>query len=297
MGMRDVVEEARLQHAQSARDADRAVGIGQLDRPHAALAPPAEPPGQERGGERRGKRGERAVAFVEEGGVLGFGSDAVRGRMAREPDRVLRRLQRPLAALVIAEQRERRQEHGDRQKQLMRAGIKRLQPQPEMDAETAVNPDDQQQDRLQRAGNRRADPEFEQFLRIALFEAELAQRHAGADHMLGQQERDGEAEDELGRLQPRPPEMAPFVERPEAEAHMGQERYIEKRRARRRLPNELLDRKAALHRRDRNVAERVIGEVQRHIGIEDKTSREPDLTKAWHAGPWPIGGEWVSSER
>ena len=264
------------------------------------LAPPAEAPGEERGGERRGQDGERPRALVQEDGVLGFGPDAVRGRMARQPDRVLRRLQRPLAALVIAEQRERGQKHGDRKKQLLRAGIKRLEPQPEMDAEAAVNPDDQQQNRLQRAGNRRADPEFEQFLRIALLEPELAQRDAGADHMLGQQERNGEAEDELGRLQPRPPEMAPLVERPEAEAHMGRERKVKDRRARRRLPNELLDRKAALHRGDRNVAERVIGEMQRHIGIEDEAGREPDLTKAWHGGSlayWGRTGFVKASER
>src|SRR5208283_2009241 len=90
--------------------------------------------------------------------------------------------------------------------------------------------------------------------------------------------------DELGRLQPSPPEMAALVKRPETEAHMGREGKVKDRRARRRLPNQLLDRKAALHRCDRNVAERVIGEMQRHIGIEDKTGREPDLTKAWHGG-------------
>ena len=198
--------------------------------------------------------------------------------MAREPDRVLHGPQRLLAALVIAEQRKGGEKHRDRKKELMRARIERLQPQPEMDAEAAVNPYDQQENRLQHAGNGRADPEFEQFLGIALLEPELAQRNARADDMVGQEERNGEAEDELGRLEPRPSELSPFIERPEAKSHMGRERNIKDGDPRRRLPNQLLDREAAFHRADGNVAKRVIGEMQRHVGIEDKTGREPDLT-------------------
>ena len=39
-----------------------------------------------------------------------------------------------------------------------------------------------------------------------------------------------------------------------------------------------------VHRLDRDVAERVIGEMQRHIGEEDEAGREPDLAKAGHCG-------------
>ena len=95
-----------------------------------------------------------------------------------------------------------------------------------------MNPDDQQQNCLQRAEQGRIDPETHEFLRIALLEPKLAQRDAGADHVTGQQEWDGEAEDKLGRLESSPTESAPLVERPEAEAHMGQKRNVEDRRAR-----------------------------------------------------------------
>ena len=69
-----------------------------------------------------------------------------------------------------------------------------------MDAEAAVNPDDQQQRRLHRAEQGRVDPKINEFLRISLLKPELAERDAGADNVIGQQEWDREAEDKLGRL-------------------------------------------------------------------------------------------------
>jgi hypothetical protein len=54
-----------------------------------------------------------------------------------------------------------------------------------MDPDAAVNPDNQQQNRLQRAEKRREDPEIREFLRIALLESKLAQAHARADHVVG----------------------------------------------------------------------------------------------------------------
>ena len=98
------------------------------------------------------------------------------------------------------------------------------------------------------------------------------------------------------RLEPGPAEMAPRVERPEAEAHVGEERQIKDRRARRRPPDRLLDDNAVLHRFDRNVAERVIGEMQRHIGEENEAGREPDLAKAGHCGSIGAMAEKGSTE-
>ncbi len=134
-----------------------------------------------------------------------------------------------------------------------------------MESEATVNPDDQQQNRLQRAKQGRVDPETQELLRIALLDPKLAHGDLSADHVIGQQEWDGEAENELGRLESSPAESAPLVKRPEAEAHMGQKRSVEDHGARRGLPDQPLDSEAALHCADRNVAERVIGEMQRHI--------------------------------
>src|SRR6185437_16975063 len=170
------------------------------------------------------------------------------------------REQRPLAALVIAEQRQRRQEHGGREQERLHARIEWLQPQPEMESDRAVNPHDQEGDRLQRAGKRGGDPEIGEDLRIALIEPEFAERDSGPDYMIGQEERNGEPECELGRLEPRPAEPAPLIERPEPKAHMGEKRDIEGNRAWARVPDRLLEDKAALHCVKRNVAERVIEE-------------------------------------
>src|SRR3984957_3728503 len=66
---------------------------------------------------------------------------------------------------------------------------------------------------------------------------------------------------------------------------MRQKRNVEDRRARQRLPDQLLDGEAALHCVNRNVAERVIDEMQRHIEVKDEAGRESDLAKAGHCGP------------
>ena len=65
---------------------------------------------------------------------------------------------------------------------------------------------------------------------------------------------------------------------------MGEERRIKDSRARRRLPDRLLEEKAFVHGFDRDIAERVIGEMQRHIDEKDEAGREPDLAKAGHCG-------------
>ena len=189
MGMWDVVEKARLQHAQSARDADGAAGIGQFDRAAATLTPPAEASGQDRGGERRGERRERAGAIVQEDSVLRRGSDAVGGHVAAPATRDLeptaasaRRPDNSRAARAQAEARRSKEAAPLPTDRTASAAAKN-------GLQGSRNPDDQQENCLQHSEKWRADPEFQQLLRIALLEPEHAERNAGADHMIGQQER------------------------------------------------------------------------------------------------------------
>ncbi len=88
-----------------------------------------------------------------------------------------------------------------------------------MDAEAAVSPDNQQQNRLLRAEQRRADLKINELLRISLLKLKLAERDASSDHVVGQQERDRETDDKLGRLESSPTESASLVKRPEVKAH------------------------------------------------------------------------------
>src|ERR1700748_675957 len=106
-----------------------------------------------------------------------------------------------------------------------------------MDAEAAVNPHDQQQNGLQDAEHGREHPEHQQLLLISGVEAKLDGGDARAEEGVGQQERNRESENELGRLQARPAESAPLIESPEAEAHMRQKRKVEDRRAGERMPD------------------------------------------------------------
>ena len=59
--------------------------------------------------------------------------------------------------------------------------------------------------------------------------------------------------------------------------HVDRQRRIEGDRSRRGLPDSLLDREAALHRGDRDVAERVMSEMQRHIGKQNQTRNKSNL--------------------
>src|SRR6202162_705588 len=167
MRMRDAVDEARFQHAEAPLYANRAVGIGQPDRADPVLPPLSEGPGGERGGERDSQESERPRALVQKDRVLSRGAVVLGREIARQPYRVLNRHQGSLAALIVAEQRQRRQKHRDRKQQALHAWVERLESEPEMDPEAAVNPDNQQQNRLQRAEQGREDPEIREYLRIS----------------------------------------------------------------------------------------------------------------------------------
>ncbi len=136
-----------------------------------------------------------------------------------------------------------------------------------MDADAAVDPHDQQQDALENAAQRRRS-ELVQLLGVALVCAGQAQRDPGAEHVIGEQKRDGEAKDELRRLEPRPAELSALVERPETEAHVGQEGGVKRHRAREGLPEQLLDLEFVLHRRNRDQPQRMIEVMQGHVAEE-----------------------------
>ena len=108
------------------------------------LPPLPEAPGGEGGGESRSQEDEGECAFLRKRRALGRSPDMFGRQVARPPCGILDRDQRALAALVIAKQRERGQKHRDRQQQRLHPGVERLEPEPEMESETAVNPHDQQ---------------------------------------------------------------------------------------------------------------------------------------------------------
>ena len=224
MGMRNVVREARLEHAKPAPGANGAVRIGQGDEADAVLPPAAEPAGKKRRCKRAREKDQHIRAVVEQARILRRRADMLRRQVFSLPDRVLGGLKGLSAPLRVAEQGERWQQHSERQQQVFHPGEPGLEAEPEVDADAAVNRDDEQQRRLQKTGERGPHEELRQLLRVALLGAEQAEGDASAEDMIGQKEGYAEPERELGRLHPGPAELPPLVERPEAEAHMGQER-------------------------------------------------------------------------
>ena len=65
---------------------------------------------------------------------------------------------------------------------------------------------------------------------------------------------------------------------------MDRQRCIEHDRAGRRLPDPFLDDEAFFHRGDRDVAERVIDEMGRHIDEQHEAGDEPNLPQAGARG-------------
>ena len=222
MGERHAADEARLQHAQAALRPDRAIRKGQPDRVDPLLAPAAEAAGDEDADQRPRQKDQHVPAVDGESGVVRGGSEMARRQGRRPPRRVGDDRRNLPLALGVAEQRQRRQEHGAGQQEVPDPRIEGLQREPEMDPDAAVNPDDQQQDRLEDPGGRRG-AELVELLRVALVGAEQAEGDPRAEHVVGEQERDRQAEDELRRLEASPAELPPLVERPEAEAHVGQQ--------------------------------------------------------------------------
>ena len=208
-----------------------------------------------------------------------------RAQDARQPCGVLDRRQDPFAALIVAEQRQRRQQHRDREQQVLHAWIERLEPQPEVDAEAAVNPDDQQQNRLQRRRARASlTQKFTQFLRISLLESRIGSARRACrsrDWSAGMEWRgQGRVGSPRARVK-RNRRRSKSAQKPRL--IWVQKRSIEDRPARQRLPDRWSARPLSIAL-DRNVAERMIGEMQRHIDKKQEPGREPDLAKARHCG-------------
>ena len=137
--------------------------------------------------------------------------------VGRPPGRILRQCQHGSATLEKPQQRQHRQQHRAAEQIRHPPAEHRLQPQPVIHADAAMDPGDNQHRNLQRAQMRRADPERIQFLRIAFFGAERGQRDPGHEQMVHQQERDAQPQDQLHHLGRGPAKMPPLIERPQSQ--------------------------------------------------------------------------------
>ena len=156
---------------------------------------------QHRGWQRSKKPGEPIDDLLERCG--GF---RVRQRHAGEglpaPSRIGRRERRDMAAgLKNAEQRQDRHEHRDGKRQLAIATIPGPHPQPEMQPDHRVAPGDDQHGQLDQTQGGRADEIDPQDKAVIVdARAEEVVRDADVDDMPQKQQRDREAEHQLGEF-------------------------------------------------------------------------------------------------
>ena len=133
-------------------------------------------------------------------GPIGPLDDGVGGAA---PFRILGQLDHVAPGLGVAQKRE----HRDQKRGAIEHGrgfrIERFEPEPEMDADTAVDPGDDQPRHLLPDIAVVEDPVDQQHIGVGVVDAGDRVRGLGADDVADQQERDGESHDQLRRLAPR----------------------------------------------------------------------------------------------
>ena len=235
-GVGNVVAQARLEHAEALGNAHgAAVAVGEVDHAAAALVDGAGALGQQRDADQ---------SEIADQGVVG---DAIEHRLLlARADLALRQVFRPpfaavvvddlSSALIKAQHGERRNQYGRRQQERRGAFEERLHPEPEIQADAAVDPGDRHDREHQPDPVRRRDPVQKKHLRIELLMSvqRLAEPHA--DDVGDDQHRHAEAEHELQRLDRLPAELPAFVQRPDAERGMHQACGVEQDRDREELP-------------------------------------------------------------
>ena len=274
--MRHAGRPARLEHAHARLDRERdTVGVAQPDPPPVAGEQAAYRARAEHAEQGRGEA-EQHPPFgrVDPGGPGRIGP-VLNGSQALEPSRLGHGHGAQLAAAVgEPDQRQDRQEHGDGQQPRLGGEVPRAQAQPEMNADAAVQPDDDQHHALARRPVR---PQRVQHIGIAVVDPEQLMGAAGAEHVDHQPERDQEAERGLDQLPRRHPQAAPAPELAQRERHVGRERRVEEHGSGERAPYRCEDPAAGLHRRERVDAERVVQQMRAGKRHQHQARGQPQL--------------------
>lgn len=165
-GMRHIVAQARFQHGEALGDAHRlAVAVGQRDHAAAPLAQGARATRQQRQSEQSEIAGGEAAGDAVEHRGLCRGAQLAAREIVRPPFPVVGLDLDAAATLVDTQQRQRRDQHGSREQIGRRAREERFEAKPEIDADAAVHPGDEKQDRHGPDTVRRDEEQIE-FLRI-----------------------------------------------------------------------------------------------------------------------------------
>ena len=180
-----------------------------------------------------------------------------------------------LSGIGETEQRERRQQQRGGVQIGQGARVPRLQAQPEVQAHAAVQPGDDQQNRLKRALLGDEFPQDQHDVDVAVFDAVEFVEQPRADDMLDQQDRDDQAEHDLAGLPARHAQRAPLVEPPQHQRQMGRHGAVQRHGADRIAPQREEPRAAALELLERDQAERMVGQMRRDISEQHQARPQP----------------------
>ena len=288
-GMRDAVTQAGFEDAHALRHAHLPVGKRNRDQAAPALAQGAHAARHENEPDRCGI----AEREVDKDDALDHprlrGGHALQVLLA--PLGVVGELGHFAPGMVRADHRQRRQQDGNGEKIRRRPVEERLHPQPEIETDAGVRPGNGERDELDGDVVRRADPIGEQ--RRGIIERRRIKQRGrqplGAK-MVGEPERNAQAEQKLGKLGAGIAKMPPLIERPQSEREMDDGRNIERIVDHRQPPEGNVVRQPRFHCVVGNDAERVVEEVRKDVGEHHQAGDETHLAHADPAQPCPDAG-------
>ena len=278
--MRDVVAQARLEHAEALRHANRpAIAVGKSDHAAAALVQRARAPCQQDKAEQAEIADQEILLDALQHGLFNRRADLTRRKILRPPFDAIA-VEDASSALIETQHGQRRNQHRCREQKWRGALVERFHPQPEVKSDAAVNPCNDHDSVHQPYFVRPHDPVRKKHLRIELLVSEKGLAEPHADKVGDDERGDAQAEHELERLDRLPAKLPAFVERPESEAGVDQRRGVKPDRDREKLPEPgvVIDtRSKGIHR---NVAERVVEKVADQIGEQHQPAAETNLADA-----------------
>ncbi len=278
-GVRHVVAQAGLEHAEALGHADRAaVAVGEVDHAAAALVDGADTLGQQRDADQ---------AEIAEQEIIRDATECL--RLRRRTELALNVLRAPFGvvvfddhapALIETQHRERRNQH--RCGEQIRRGplVERSHPEPEIKSDAAMDPGDGHHREHQPDPVWLPDPIHEQHLRVEFFMSVECLAEPHADDVRDNECGDAEAEYELKRLDRLPAELPALIQCPDSECGMHQARGVEQDRNRQELPEQGMEINASRQRLHRDIAECVIEEMADHISEQHHAAGKTDLPEA-----------------
>ena len=142
-----------------------------------------------------------------------------------------------------------------------------------------MRPDHDQRDGLPHADCRRGDPQRAHHIFVGVPDIEQLVKQPRADDMLGDEQRDQQAENDLRRFARRHDQRAAAIERDQRQHEMDEQRTVEQDVAGGLRQTRKKDVPARLGRLERDQIERVIGQMRDHEQYQHQPRGEPRIAQ------------------